>query len=91
VVQTFKISRIGTVAGCMVTDGAITRSSRVRVIREGRIIFTGALQSLKRTKDDVREVKAGLDCGIHLQGFNDVKVGDRIEAFETVTEARTLE
>jgi translation initiation factor IF-2 len=91
VVQTFKISRVGTVAGCMVTDGAIARSSRVRVIREGRIIFTGAIKSLKRTKDDVREVKSGLDCGIHLQGFDDVKVGDRIESFETVTEARTLE
>jgi len=90
VVQTFKISRIGTVAGCMVSDGVINRNARVRLIREGRIIHTGALQSLKRIKDDVREVHEGQDCGIHLAGYDDVKVGDRIEAFETVSVARTL-
>jgi translation initiation factor IF-2 len=89
--QTFKISRVGTVAGCMVTDGVINRNSRVRLIREGRIIFTGGLQSLKRVKDDVREVREGQDCGIHLANFDDIKVGDRIEAFETESVARTLE
>jgi translation initiation factor IF-2 len=91
VVQTFKISRVGTVAGCVVSDGVINRNARVRLIREGRIIHTGALQSLKRVKDDVREVREGQDCGIHLAGYDDVKVGDRIEAFETVSVARTLE
>jgi len=90
VVQTFKISRIGTVAGCMVTDGIIARNARVRLIRDGAVIHTGGLQSLKRIKDDVREVRAGQDCGIHLAGYNDVKVGDRIEAFETVSVARKL-
>jgi len=89
--QTFKISRVGTVAGCMVTDGVINRNSRVRLIREGRIIFTGGLQSLKRVKDDVREVRQGQDCGVHLAGYDDIKVGDRIEAFETESVARTLE
>jgi translation initiation factor IF-2 len=90
VVQTFKISRIGTVAGCMVTDGVIARNARVRLIRDGAVIHTGGLQSLKRIKDDVREVRAGQDCGIHLAGYDDVKVGDRIEAFETVSIARKL-
>jgi len=90
IVQTFKISRVGTVAGCMVTDGVIARNARVRLIRDGAVIHTGGLQSLKRVKDDVREVRAGQDCGIHLAGYDDVKVGDRIEAFETVSVARKL-
>jgi translation initiation factor IF-2 len=88
--QTFKISRVGTVAGCMVTDGVIARSARVRVIRDGVVVHTGGLQSLKRVKDDVREVRAGQDCGLHIQGFDDIKVGDRVESFETVSTARTL-
>jgi translation initiation factor IF-2 len=91
VIKTFKISRVGTVAGCMMTDGVINRNARVRLIREGRIVFTGGLQSLKRVKDDVREVREGQDCGIHLAGYDDIKVGDRIEAFETESVARTLE
>ena len=90
VVETFKISHVGVVAGCMVTDGVINRNARVRLIRDGVVIHTGGLQSLKRVKDDVREVRAGQDCGIHLAGYNDVKVGDRIEAFETISTARTL-
>jgi len=90
VVQTFKISRIGTVAGCMVTHGVINRSARVRLIRDGAVVHTGPLQSLKRIKDDVREVRAGQDCGIHVAGCDDVKVGDRIEAFEVVSVQRTL-
>jgi translation initiation factor IF-2 len=89
--KVFKISRVGTVAGCMMTDGVINRNARVRLIREGRVIFTGSLQSLKRIKDDVREVREGQDCGVHLAGYDDVKVGDRIEAFETESVARTLE
>jgi len=91
VIKTFKISRVGTVAGCMMTDGIINRNARVRLVREGRIVFTGGIQSLKRVKDDVREVREGQDCGIHLAGYDDLKVGDRIEAFETESVARTLE
>jgi translation initiation factor IF-2 len=90
VVQTFKISRVGTVAGCKVTDGVIARNARIRVIRDGVVIHTGAIQSLKRVKDDAREVRAGLDCGVHMANFDDIKVGDRLEAFETVSVARTL-
>ena len=90
VVQTFKISHVGTVAGCMVGHGVINRNSRLRVIREGLVVHAGPLQSLKRVKDDVREVRAGQDCGIHLAGFDDVKVGDRLEAFEVVSVQRTL-
>jgi translation initiation factor IF-2 len=89
--KVFKISRVGTVAGCMMTDGVINRNARVRLIRDGRVIFTGGLQSLKRVKDDVREVREGQDCGIHLASYDDIKVGDRIEAFETESVARTLE
>ena len=90
VVQTFKISHVGTVAGCMVSHGVINRNSRLRVIRDGLVVHAGPLQSLKRVKDDVREVRAGQDCGIHLAGFNDVKVGDRLEAFEVISVQRTL-
>ena len=90
VVQTFKISHVGTVAGCMVTDGIINRNSRLRVIREGVVAFEGSIDSLKRIKDDIREARAGQDCGIKIHGFNDVKVGDRLEAFETVEVQRKL-
>ena len=90
VIQTFKISRVGTIAGVMMTDGTITRSSRIRVIRDGAVVHTGSIQSLKRQKDDVREVRSGQDCGIHIARFDDVKIGDRIEAFETVSVARKL-
>jgi translation initiation factor IF-2 len=90
VVALFKISHIGTVAGCMVTHGVINRSARVRLIRDGAVVHTGAIQSLKRVKDDVREVRAGQDCGIHIAGYDDVKSGDRIEAFEVVSVQRTL-
>jgi translation initiation factor IF-2 len=90
VVQIFKISRVGTVAGCMVTDGVINRNARIRVVRGGAIVHTGTIQSLKRVKDDAREVRAGQECGIHVAGFDDVKVGDRIEAFEVVSVLRTL-
>jgi translation initiation factor IF-2 len=86
----FKISKIGTVAGCMVTDGLVRRASSVRVIRGGVVIHTGELDSLKRFKDDVREVKAGFECGLSLKNFNDILVGDQLEAFEVVEVARTL-
>ncbi len=86
----FKISKVGTVAGCMVTDGVVRRGSSVRLIRDGVVIHSGELDSLKRFKDDVREVKMGFECGLSLKGFNDVQVGDQLEVFEVVEVARTL-
>ena len=86
----FRISKVGTVAGCMVTDGVIRRGSSVRLIRGGVVVHTGELDSLKRFKDDVKEVKQGFECGLSLKGFNDVQVGDQIEVFEVVEVARTL-
>jgi translation initiation factor IF-2 len=86
----FRISKVGTVAGCMVTDGTVKRSSSVRVVRDGVVIHTGELDSLKRFKDDVKEVKAGFECGLSLKNFNDVNVGDQLEVFEVVEVARTL-
>jgi translation initiation factor IF-2 len=90
VLRTFTISRIGTIAGCRVLAGHIQRNSRVRIIRENRIIGDYALDSLKREKDDVREVRDGLECGIKLAGFNDVKEGDVLEAYKIEEVARTL-
>jgi translation initiation factor IF-2 len=86
----FRISKVGTVAGCMVTDGVVRRGSSVRLIRDGVVIHTGELDSLKRFKDDVKEVKAGFECGLSLKGYNDLNVGDQIEVFEVVEVARTL-
>ena len=86
----FKISKVGTVAGCMVTDGVVRRGSSIRLIRGGVVIHTGELDSLKRFKDDVREVKQGFECGLSLKNFNDVLVGDQLEVFEVVEVARTI-
>jgi translation initiation factor IF-2 len=86
----FKISKVGTVAGCMVTEGVVKRGSSVRLLRGGVVVHTGELDSLKRFKDDVKEVKQGFECGLSLKGFNDVQVGDVVEAFEVVEVARTL-
>jgi len=86
----FKISKVGTVAGCMVTDGVVRRGSSVRLVRAGVVVHSGELDSLKRFKDDVREVKAGFECGLSLKGFNDVQVGDQLEVFEVVEVARSL-
>src|SRR5450631_152874 len=86
----FKISKVGTVAGCMVTDGVVRRGSSVRLVRGGVVVHTGELDSLKRFKEDVREVKAGFECGLSLKGFNDVQVGDQLEVFEVVEVARSL-
>lgn len=90
VLDVFKVSKVGTVAGCVVRDGKIKRSSRIRLIRDGIVIFTGELDSLKRFKDDVREVTTGYECGISIRNFNDIKVGDIIESFEEIEEKRTL-
>lgn len=86
----FKLSKAGVVAGCFVTDGTIKRSSIVRVIRDGVVVHTGELDSLKRFKDDVKEVKNGFECGLSLKSYNDIVVGDQLEAFEQVEVARTL-
>ncbi len=88
--ETFKIPKAGTIAGCFVADGMIPRSSRVRVIRDGVEVYEGAIGSLKRFKDDVREVREGYECGINVEGFNDVKVGDVIEAYTIEEIQRTL-
>ncbi len=90
VLDVFKISKVGTVAGCMVRDGKIKRSSRIRLIREGIVIFTGELDSLKRFKDDVKEVTYGYECGITIRNFNDIKVGDIIESYEETEIKKTL-
>ncbi len=86
----FKISKLGTIAGCMVTKGSILRNSEVRLIREGVVIFSGSLSSLKRFKDDVKEVKKGYDCGLQINDFKDIKVGDEIEGFINVEVKKKL-
>jgi len=88
--ETFKISKIGTIAGCMVLDGSLTRQTSVRLIRDGVVVYTGKLSSLKRFKDDVNEVKKGFECGMSIENFNDLKVGDIIEGYEQVEVKRVL-
>jgi translation initiation factor IF-2 len=88
--QVFRISKVGAVAGCYVLDGLVKRSAQVRVLRDNVVIHTGEIDSLKRFKDDVREVKAGFECGMSLKSFQDLKVGDQFEAFEVLEVARTL-
>lgn len=89
--ETFKISKIGTIAGCFVTEGKILRSSKVRILREGIVVYTGLLGSLKRFKDDIKEVAKGYECGLNIEKFNDIKVGDVVEAYEDVEVKQTLE
>ena len=89
--ETFKISKIGTIAGCMVTEGLIERNHDVRVIRDGVVVYTGKLGSLKRFKDDAKEVRQGFECGLNIENFNDIKVGDIVEAYEMVEVRRTLD
>lgn len=88
--EIFKISKVGTVAGCMVTDGKLQRNSKIRLIRDGVVVYTGELSSLKRFKDDVKEVASGYDCGLTIANFNDIKVGDQVEAYEEVEVKRSL-
>ena len=90
VLDVFKVSKVGTVAGCMVRDGKIKRTSKIRLIREGIVIFTGELESLKRFKDDIKEVSVGYECGITIHNFNDIKIGDIIEAFEEIEVKKSL-
>lgn len=88
--EIFKISKVGSIAGCMVTDGKITRVAKVRVVREGVVVFDGELTALKRFKDDVKEVTKGYDCGIQIKGFNDIEVNDVIEAYHEVAIKKKL-
>ena len=90
VLQVFKITKVGTIAGCMVREGKIKRSNKVRVIRDGIVVHSGELESLKRFKDDVKEVVAGLDCGLNIVNYNDIQVGDIIEAYEETEIKKTL-
>ena len=89
--QTFKISKVGTIAGCLVRDGKIAKTAQCRLIRDGIVVYTGELASLKRGKDDVKEVSAGMECGIGIDKFNDLKVGDNIEAFVITEIKQTLD
>ena len=88
--ETYKISRVGTIAGCMVMDGKITRNSLVRIVREGVVVYTGTLASLKRFKDDAKEVTKGYDCGLQIKDYNDIKIGDTIEAYIEVAVKKKL-
>ncbi|WP_288293202.1 translation initiation factor IF-2 [uncultured Porphyromonas sp.] len=88
--ETFKVSKVGTIAGCYVVEGKVSRTDKVRVIRDGVVVHTGALGSLKRFKDDAKEVVAGLECGLNIENYNDVQVGDIIEAYEEMEVERKL-
>ncbi len=91
ILTVFNITKVGTIAGCIVRDGKILRNSKVRLIRDGIVVFTGDLESLKRFKDDVKDVAKGYECGLNIRGYNDLKEGDFIEAFEQVEVAKTLD
>jgi translation initiation factor IF-2 len=88
--DTFKIQKVGTIAGCYVTEGIIDRKAKVRLIRDGIVVYDGEIGSLKRFKDDAKEVREGFECGIGIANFNDVKVGDVIETYQVEEVARTL-
>jgi translation initiation factor IF-2 len=88
--EVFRITKVGAVAGCMVLDGTVKRGASVRLLRDNVVVFTGELDSLKRFKDDVREVKAGFECGLSLKNFSDIQPGDQLEVFEIVEVARSL-
>ena len=88
--EVFKITKVGTIAGCMVREGKIRRTSKVRLIRDGIVIYSGELGSLKRFKDEAKEVVSGLECGLNIENFNDIKVGDMVEAYEETELKKTL-
>jgi translation initiation factor IF-2 len=89
--EVFKISKVGTIAGCMVMDGKIKRNTNVRVIRDGIVVYTGELGSLKRFKDDAKEVATGYECGLNITNFNDIKVGDTVEGYEEIEIKKKLQ
>jgi translation initiation factor IF-2 len=88
--ETFKIPKVGTIAGCYVLSGKINRNTSIRIVRDGIVIHTGSLASLKRFKDDVKEVATGYECGLNIAGFNNIEVGDIVEGYEQVAVKRTL-
>jgi len=88
--EIFKITKVGTVAGCMVKEGKINRNSRIRIIRDGIVVYTGELGSLKRFKEDVREVASGYECGLNIANFNNIKVGDMVESYQEVEVMKKL-
>jgi translation initiation factor IF-2 len=88
--ETFRVPKVGTIAGCMVIDGVIRRNVKVRVLRQDVVIHSGEMDSLRRFKDDTKEVREGFECGIGLRNYNDLKSGDIIEAYETTEVARTV-
>jgi len=88
--ETFKIPKVGTIGGCMVKTGKISRNSKIRLIRDGIVVYTGKLGSLKRFKDDVKEVNHGYECGMNIDNYNDIQVGDVVEAYEMIEIKRKL-
>ena len=88
--ETFKITKVGTIAGCMVLDGKLNRKTGIRIIRDGVVVYTGVLSSLKRFKDDVQEVQKGYECGLSIENYNDIKVGDIVEGYDEVEIKRSL-
>jgi translation initiation factor IF-2 len=88
--EVFKVTKVGTIAGCYVLDGRVARSHKIRIIRDGIVIHSGELESLKRFKDDVKDVVKGYECGLKIKNFNDINVGDIVEAFEQVEVKRKL-
>ena len=86
----FKASKVGTIAGCLVLEGVIKKGSNIRLLRDGAVIYEGQLDSLKRFKDDVKEVKSNFECGISIKNFDDLQVNDKLEAYEHVQVARKL-
>ena len=88
--QIFRVAKVGNVAGCVVVDGKVRRDSNIRIVRNGTIVYEGKLASLKRFKDDAKEVVAGQECGLGIENFNDIKDGDIVEAFDMVEVKRTL-
>jgi len=88
--ETFKVPKIGVIAGCMVTSGVVTRKSNVHVIRDGIQVHTGPISSLKRFKDDAKEVREGFECGLSIENYNDIQVGDELEVFEMKEIAKKL-
>jgi translation initiation factor IF-2 len=88
--EVFKITGVGTIAGCYVLDGKMTRNTKLNLVRDGIVVYTGELASLKRFKDDVKEVNAGYECGLAIKNYSDIRVGDIVEGFEEVEVKRTL-
>jgi translation initiation factor IF-2 len=88
--EKLKISKVGTIAGCMVTDGKIIKNAGIRLIRDGVVVFTGVLASLKRFKEDAKEVSKGYDCGMQIKNFNDIKQGDVIECYQEIAVKKKL-